>query len=54
MSRPKGSTTYDYERIVKLWRRGFSSDYIARRLGCSQRTVNRAVRKQVNNAADDA
>jgi len=47
-----GKPTYDHDRIIQLWRSGVPSAAIARRIGCYRRTVNRAVRKQVNNAAD--
>ena len=38
---------YDRERILQLWRSGVPSSAIARRLGCSRRTVNRVVRSEV-------
>ena len=40
--------TYDHDRIVQLWRSGVPSSAIARRLGCSRRTVNRVIRKEAN------
>lgn len=45
MGRTKGSTVYDYERIRRLHEFGMSNMLIAKRMGCSTRTVTRAIRK---------
>jgi DNA-directed RNA polymerase specialized sigma24 family protein len=44
MSRKKGQTAYDYDRILKLRRTGLSQQAIATRMGCSLSTVKSALR----------
>lgn len=48
MARPKGTVKYDRERIVQLHKTGVATAMIARRLGCSTRVVQRAIREHID------
>lgn len=40
---------YDHARILQLHKSGVPSSHIARRIGCTRRTVNRVIREQKTN-----
>lgn len=46
MTKRKGNTTYDYARIYHLYLLGTPKSTIALRMGCSKRTVDRAIARE--------